>query len=190
MNGTDKFLWIVIFILATISTMVSLISLSSNKPQNVSVLMPMYTYEALTPDTDLHRFGIPIPKTKTPVSSENRGWHIADGLAATTYLGPSLSPEDVSRGLLLLNKEPGLQPTPNQLKQIKAYGEAVQKDLGNIHDISLEIARLTKSLHCATAELISGLPPEVADGMKQNQSCQDSPQMFEETVDKIERAGK
>jgi hypothetical protein len=168
----ERLLWLLLGALAIVSAALSLWPRPATQTAGkVAVLMPVYSQESLASDPRLMWMGLGVVPGSQDASTEGRGFNLMEGLSGTAYFGPTLGPEEVALGLLLLDKEPNLRLLPAQKKAIRPHVELLVKSLGQVHQLANQSGQLSDSIACDALELVADLPEDLQGGFPDEPGC-------------------
>jgi len=172
MDRSERLLWLVFAAIAIgWATLPFFTDKNSEPSSRTAVFMPVYTHDYLATDPSLEWMGLQVKPGQTDQIPEGHGFGLMEGLSGTAYFGPTLGPEEVALGLLLLEKESGLALLPNQKQIIFIHAKMLQENLEQVMQLAGKSAELSDGITCKTMELVASLPAETYVDFPDNPGC-------------------
>lgn len=157
-DRTGQALWLLVAVLLMVFSGLFFLSSSFSMGKgNVSALMPMYTFDSLQIHSVLHNLAIPITPEHEDLDWEAHGSSVIEALGQTAYFGPTLGPEEIAYGLLLLIKQPDLAPDSAQAQRLTQYIEYLNTTVPQIRELAVQIGDDADQVQCLFAELVQSL---------------------------------
>ncbi len=132
----------------------------ASQDSRTAILMPMLVLSGQQLEADLARSGVLLPDDPDAGTPDRFGADVAERLGRTGYLGPTLSPDDLVRGLSAMETS-GEAPLSTEqrsridplLDELANQRQQLDESQGRLHQLATELA-------CVKLRLAASLSPE------------------------------